>query len=201
MAASKYRHERECWAKGHKLVAGVDEVGMGCLAGPVVAAAVIFSETCRIPRGIDDSKKLSAKQREELSTKIRETAVAWAVGIASVEEIDAINIYQAGRLAMARAVGALVTRPDFLLIDGRARIESEISQLSLIKGDQLSVCIGAASIVAKVHRDALMVEIDGLYPGYLFAKHKGYGSLEHRKQLQAKGPTPLHRKSFSWTPV
>lgn len=201
MAASKYKHERECWANGRKFVAGVDEVGMGCLAGPVVAAAVIFSDACHIPRGIDDSKKLTAKQREELSVKIRESAVAWAVGLASVEEIDSINIYQAGRLAMVRAVRALGSSPDFVLIDGRAKLDIATPQLSLIKGDQMSVCIGAASIVAKVHRDAMMVEIDGRYPGYFFAKHKGYGSVEHRKRLQEIGPSPIHRKSFSWTPV
>ena len=172
---------------------------MGCLAGPVVAAAILFTAESKIPRGIDDSKKLTAKHREELCRALRE--FPHAIGVAEVDEIDTINIYQASRLAMLRAVAALPVPPDFLLIDGRAKLDSPLPQLSIIKGDSLSVAIGAASILAKVHRDALMTSLDLTYPGYFFAKHKGYGSVEHRRSLQSLGPCPLHRKSFSWTPV
>lgn len=200
MKASLLRFENEYKKRGHQFVCGVDEVGMGCLAGPVIASAVIL-DLENIPKGITDSKKLSAKRRTELSIEIRKTARAFAIGTASVEEIDSVNIYQAARLAMKRAVEALQPRADFLLIDGRAKIDLEIPQLSIIKGDFLSVSIGAASIVAKVFRDALMTDFDNKYPGYGFASHKGYGSVFHRKSLQEKGTTPLHRKSFSWTPV
>lgn len=173
---------------------------MGCLAGPVVAAAVIL-RLDDIPRGIDDSKKLTALQRETLDEEIRKRAVAYAIGLADVDEIDAINILRASQLAMCRAVKNLSSPPDMLLIDGRFKIECEAPQLCLVKGDHLSVSIGAASIVAKVHRDALMTKMDEIYPGYEFAKHKGYGSVLHRQRLQAQGPSPLHRKSFTWSPV
>ncbi len=173
---------------------------MGCLAGPVVAAAVILRLE-DIPRKIDDSKALTALQRVKLDIEIRKRAVAFAIGSASVEEIDTINILQAARLAMARAVRALAILPDLLLIDGRFRIDHDCEQLTLIKGDHLSVSIGAASIIAKVHRDTLMAEMDSHFPGYGFAKHKGYGSHFHRVCLMEKGPSPIHRKSFSWTPV
>ncbi len=201
MGGGKLQHESECWDLGYTCVAGVDEVGMGCLAGPVVAAAVIFSKGTEIPKGIDDSKVLSAKRRNELDVFIRESALAVSIAWAGVDEIDSINIYQAARLAMKRAVEKLDPLPDFLLIDGRAKVDLKVSQKSLIKGDSLSVSIGAASIVAKVYRDKWMCALDEKFPGYAFAKHKGYGSREHRLALQALGPTPLHRKSFSWTPV
>lgn len=174
---------------------------MGCLAGPVVAAAVVLSPETKIPRGIDDSKKLTSKKREELDLLIRNSAVCFAIGVAQVEEIDSINIYQAARLAMKRALDQLRVPPQFLLVDGRGRVDCEIPQLCIVKGDQLSVAIGAASIIAKVFRDNLMRRMDDTYPGYDFAGHKGYGSVAHRKSLQERGPTPLHRKSFSWTPV
>jgi len=173
---------------------------MGCLAGPVVAAAVILPSD-RVPRGIDDSKLLTAKKREALDLIIRQEAICFGLGVADVEEIDRINILQAAKLAMLRAIQALSFSPDFLLIDGRSRLDSTIPQLCIVKGDHLSVTIGAASIIAKVFRDRLMAEMDETYPGYEFAKHKGYGSVLHRQCLQAKGPSPLHRKSFSWTPV
>ena len=201
MGASRTKYERQFWELGYRLIAGLDEVGVGCLAGPVVAAAVIFSSENTLPRGIDDSKKFTAARRGELSEIIRARAVAWAIGTASVEEIDTINIYQAARLAMKRAVESLSLTPEYLLIDGRVRLECPVPQLSIIRGDQLSVSIGAASILAKVHRDQWMTEMDVTYPGYHFASHKGYGSVEHRRQLQALGPSPLHRKSFTWTPV
>lgn len=186
--------------QGFRFIAGVDEVGMGCLAGPVVAAAVILPLD-RVPPGIDDSKKLSAKQREALDVAIRAEAVALSIAEASVEEIDRLNILQAARLAMRRAVGGLSVPPDYLLIDGRFPLDLPIAQQSVVKGDARSVSIGAASIVAKVYRDALMCRFDDEFPGYGFASHKGYGSASHRRSLQEKGQTPLHRKSFSWTPV
>jgi len=192
--------ERKLWAQGLHLVAGLDEVGMGCLAGPVVAAAVIL-DPADIPDGIRDSKKLTPKRRAEIKNLIQEKALHFAIGLASVEEIDHINIYHAARLAMKRAVEGLSLKPDFLLVDGRASIDIEIKQEAIIKGDEKSFSIGAASILAKVYRDTLMVQMDQDYPGYEFAKHKGYGSVLHRQNLQKRGPSPIHRKSFSWTPV
>lgn len=193
-------YEVKLSAQGYAFVAGVDEVGRGCLAGPVVACAVILPES-GYPDGIDDSKRLSPEKREWLSERIRGCALAWAVGTASVEEIDSINILRASLLAMKRAVGALAPAPHALLIDGRDRIEWTGHQRALIGGDRLSVSIAAASILAKVYRDRLMADLDTLYPGYDFAGHKGYGSRAHRQALQSLGLTPLHRKSFSWTPV
>ncbi len=173
---------------------------MGCLAGPVVAAAVIFSDG-NIPKGIRDSKLLTAKRREELDIEIREKALAFAIASATVDEIDTINILQAARLAMKRAVGALTIAPHYLLIDGRFPLDYPLPQQALIKGDQKSVSIGAASILAKVFRDRHMAELDVTFPGYGFAQHKGYGSEFHRRAIQNLGATPLHRKSFSWSPV
>lgn len=192
--------EEKMWALGHRLVAGIDEVGMGCLAGPVVASAVVLDPSS-IPNGIKDSKKLTPKKRSELKVQIEETALDYSIGLASVEEIDQLNIYHAARLAMKRAVEGLSIKPDFLLVDGRATLDLKISQEAIIKGDEKSFSIGAASILAKVFRDDLMTRMDSDYPGYEFARHKGYGSVLHRKNLQARGPSPIHRKSFSWTPV
>lgn len=192
--------ERACSAEGFQAIAGVDEVGMGCLAGPVVAAAVILNLD-NIPSGITDSKKLTALKRKKLERAIKESARAYSIGLATVEEIDQINIYQAARLAMRRAVESLSLPPDFLLIDGRAAIDLKLKQKSIVKGDLASVSIGAASIIAKVYRDELMQVLDIDYPGYEFAKHKGYGSVLHRSRLQEKGRSPIHRKSFSWSPV
>jgi ribonuclease HII len=193
-------HEYEYRARGYELIAGVDEVGCGCLAGPVVAAAVILRWD-DIPVGITDSKKLSDKKRTELAIEIRQRALCFAVGVADVEEVDRLNIFHAAKLAMCRAVDQLAPKPQFLFIDGKFRIPHKLQQLCLVKGDLHSVSIGAASIVAKVHRDRYMEELEGVYPGYGFAQHKGYGSVFHRQQIQDRGPTPIHRKSFSWTPV
>lgn len=192
--------ENACSEEGFSAVAGVDEVGMGCLAGPVVAAAVILDPE-NIPPGVTDSKKLSAIKRKKLESQIKGFARAYSIGLASVDEIDQINIYQAARLAMRRAVEKLSLTPDFLLIDGRATIDLKIKQKSIVKGDLASVSIGAASIIAKVYRDELMQTMDLEYPGYEFAKHKGYGSVLHRSRLQERGRSPIHRKSFSWSPV
>jgi ribonuclease HII len=199
-APSNRQYELEYRKRGYQCIAGVDEVGVGCLAGPVVAAAVVLNWD-DIPDGITDSKKLSAKVREVLASEIRQRAVAHAIGIASVEEVDTINIFHAAKLAMVRAVNLLRLTTQILLIDGKFGIPHPTEQRCLIKGDLLSVSIGAASILAKVHRDHQMEQMDEVYPGYGFAKHKGYGSVEHRRQLQRQGPSPIHRKSFSWTPV
>ena len=200
MSRSRKLYERQCFELGYKLVAGVDEVGVGCLAGPVVAAAVIFCPDS-IPRGIDDSKLLTPAQREKYDTVIRKRAVAFSVGVAEVEEIDTLNIYQASRLAMLRAVRSLLPNPEFVLLDGRGKLDCALPQKAIVKGDHLSVTIGAASILAKVYRDRLMRELDTAYPGYEFAKHKGYGSVLHRRCIQSLGPSPIHRKSFHWKAV
>ncbi len=192
--------EQATQKQGYQCIAGLDEVGMGCLAGPVVAAAVIL-DLNQIPPGITDSKLLTPKKRQLLKTQIEECALDFAIGMASVEEIDDINIYHAARLAMKRAVEKLTLKPDYLLVDGRAKIDLEIAQKAIVQGDKHSVSIGAASILAKVFRDQLMTDFDEKYPGYEFARHKGYGSVLHRQHLQAKGLSAIHRKSFSWTPV
>lgn len=197
---AKFAIEREIYAQGFLAIAGVDEVGRGCLAGPVVAGAVILNPE-RIPKGIKDSKLLSALQREKLSVEIKETALAFAIGVGEVDEIDTINILNASKLAMIRAIDALLHRPDFLLLDGNFKISYALPQRPVVKGDQLSASIGAAAIIAKVFRDEMMRNFDSRFPGYLFAENKGYGSEVHRKALMEKGPCAIHRKSFSWTPV
>ncbi len=178
-------------------MAGLDEAGRGSLFGPVVAAAVILSPDARL-RGVRDSKELSPSRREELSCEIKGRAAAWAVGEASAAEIDRINIYQASRLAMKRAVLALRVAPDFLLVDA-LRVDLPCPQRDLIKGDARSRTIAAASVVAKVHRDACMREWDELYPQYGLARGKGYGTPEHLAALAEFGPTPHHR--FTFEPV
>jgi ribonuclease HII len=190
------RYEQALWADGVVHVAGVDEAGMSPLAGPVVAAAVILPQGFR-GRGIDDSKKLDAPTRERLAEVIRREAVAWAVGQAEVDEIDRINIYRAGLLAMRRAVEALAPAPHALLIDARSLRELPLRQQGIIKGDQKSLSIAAASILAKTARDALMCELDARYPGYGFARHKGYGVREHQEALARLGVLPVHRRSFA----
>jgi len=191
------RFEAELHEKGLTLIAGVDEAGMAPLAGPVVAGAVILRKGYRL-RGLDDSKKiLDERKREELASAIKEDAVAWASGRAEVEEIDTVNIYHAGLLAMRRAVEALATRPQYLLVDARTVPECSIPQRGIIKGDALSLSIAAASIIAKTTRDRLMTELDSAYPGYGFAAHKGYPTPYHCEALQRLGATPIHRRSFA----
>ncbi|MES2392650.1 MAG: ribonuclease HII [Acidobacteriota bacterium] len=182
---------------GYTLIAGVDEVGRGALFGPVVAAAVILpNKTAILSRmGLTDSKQLDATQREKLDRKIRSIAIAFAVAEVSAEIIDRINIYQASRLAMRLAVEQLTTEPDHLLIDALV-IDHPCAQTKLYYGDALSLSIAAASVVAKVHRDALCRELDKQHPQYGLANHKGYATPEHRKALTEHGPCPLHRKSF-----
>ena len=199
--------EEETFSRGFRCIAGLDEVGRGPLAGPVVAAAVV------LPRGfshseIKDSKVLSPSQRETLVPLIKQNALTWGLGIVEVEEIDRINILRASLLAMGKALKALRQTPDCLLIDGNQTIPAEFfrvrsisgkrrpQQRTIVKGDQLCFSIAAASILAKVARDAMMVELDKSYPEYGFASHKGYSCVAHLEALRRFGPSPVHRRSF-----
>ena len=202
-------HEDELRAEGYRYIAGIDEVGRGPLAGPVYAACVILPEDFDVP-GINDSKKLSAKKRDELSDVIKERAVAWGIGIADNNEIDELNILEATKTAMKRAIAAvrdmLAERgllsaeggkhaQDMLLIDA-VKLDAGMPSESIIKGDEKCLCIAAASIVAKVARDSFMTEMDSVYPGYDFAGNKGYGTAKHYEGLRTLGKTPIHRKTF-----
>ncbi|MGA8041368.1 MAG: ribonuclease HII [Terracidiphilus sp.] len=176
-------------------IAGVDEVGRGPLFGPVVAAAVILPRGCHLP-GLNDSKQVTEKKRIALEEEIRAQAVAWAIAAVDAATIDRINIRQASLLAMHKAVDQLALSPDYLLIDGRDNIHWTGPQQAVIKGDATSISIAAASVLAKVHRDRLMVELDREFPGYGLARHKGYPCPSHKEALARLGPTPLHRRSF-----
>ena len=187
--------ERALRAAGYQCVAGVDEVGRGCLFGSVVAGAVVLSPDRPI-RGLADSKQLDAETREVLAAKIRERAVCWGIGAADAFEIDDINILQASRLAMKRAVQSMSQRPDYLLIDA-ITIDHPVPQKPIIHGDAVCQSIAAASIIAKVARDAAMREWDAVFPQYGLARHKGYYTPEHVAAIEAYGPTWLHRYSFS----
>jgi len=187
--------EEQAQKKGFAHIAGVDEAGRGPLAGPVVAAAVILPAVFDLP-GLTDSKKLSPKKRDQLFTLIRQQAAAIGVGIVTAEEIDQINILQATLRAMSLAVGRLRQPADFVLVDGITPIPLPIAQQTLKKGDSRSLSVAAASIIAKVLRDRLMVAYDRRFPGYGLAKHKGYGSAEHLAAIARLGPSPLHRKTF-----
>jgi len=188
------KYECEARAQGFQSIAGVDEVGRGSLFGPVFAAAVILSLDRPI-RGLRDSKQLDPERRQLLAGRIRERAVAWAIAAADAFEIDQVNIYQASRLAMRRAVERLHPSADYLLIDA-VRIDLPVTQRALIHGDALSQCIAAASILAKVERDACMCEWDRVFPQYGLKNHKGYCTDEHWKAIETHGPTSLHRFSF-----
>lgn len=190
-----FKFEQEIWSAGVTRIAGVDEAGMSPLAGPVVAGAVILPVGWRRV-GVDDSKKLDAKQREALAIEIKANAIAWGVGLTSPEEIDRINIYWAGLLAMKRAIAALDPAPEHLLIDARKLKDVPIPQTAIIHGDALSFSIAAASIIAKTTRDAIMVQLDRDHPGYGFAKHKGYPVAEHYAALDRLGACVMHRRSF-----
>jgi len=187
----------ECISIGiMKLVAGVDEAGRGPLAGPVIAAAVILDESHPIA-GLADSKKLSAARREELAILIRERALCWALGRAEVEEIDRLNILQASLLAMQRAVASLQTYPELVLVDGNQPPVLQCQVQTIVRGDATVPAISAASILAKVARDAEMVELDKDFPGYGLSKHKGYPTPVHLTALKALGVSPIHRRSFA----
>jgi ribonuclease HII len=189
--------ERLLWKAGIQHIAGVDEVGMGPLAGPVVAAAVVFPPGVEID-GIDDSKALDEETRERLDKEIRAKAAAFAVGVVEVEEIDRINIYHAGIRAMQLALSNLPVSPQHILVDSRTVPGFAQPQNSFDKGDGINFSIAAASIVAKVFRDRLMAELDPQYPGYGFASHKGYATPEHQRAIKELGPCPIHRRSFDY---
>ncbi len=182
--------------QGYRAVAGIDEAGRGPLAGPVVAAAVILPEQFELP-GLNDSKQLSEKQRNQLYPLIHEQAIAVGIGVSRRYEIDQINILQATLQGMSRAVRRLAITPDFLLIDGITPLPTEIAQKTLKKGDSRSLSIAAASVVAKVVRDRIMVAYDRLFPEYGFAGHKGYGSQKHRDAVAQYGPCLCHRRTFA----
>ena len=192
----KLLYERELTEKGYKYICGVDEVGRGPLAGPVVCAAVIMPLD-DIIEGVDDSKKLSAKKRENLSESILRKAIAFNICLIEPQIIDEINILEATKLCMKNAVEGLSIQPDFVLTDGNMTLDISLPQRSIIKGDSLSYSIGAASIIAKVYRDMLMDEYDKLYPEYAFASNKGYGTAEHIKGIIRAGICPVHRRSFT----
>jgi ribonuclease HII len=189
--------ERLLWKQGVVHVAGVDEVGMGPLAGPVVAAAVIFPPNTEI-KGIDDSKALDEETRLRLDAQIRKSAAAVGIGVLQVEEIDRLNIYHAGLRAMQLALGNLSIAPQHVLVDSRTIPDVIQPQSSFDKGDGINFSIASASILAKVHRDRLMTELDALYPGYGFASHKGYATQEHQNAIRELGPSPVHRRSFDY---
>jgi ribonuclease HII len=182
--------------RGALRIAGLDEVGRGPMFGPVVAAAVMLPRGASLP-GLTDSKKLSAKLRDSFDLEIRSSAIAWSVAVVDVETIDRINIRQASLLAMRLAVEQLALTPDYLLIDGIDTIDWPGPQQPVVQGDATSLSIAAASVLAKVYRDRLLIELDSQFPGYGLARHKGYCSAEHLAALKRLGPTPLHRKSFS----
>lgn len=194
-AQDLWQFEEAVYRQGYRCVAGIDEAGRGPLAGPVVAAAVVLPRGARLP-GVQDSKRLSASQREKCCLLIEECASEIAVGLVEPSEIDRINILRATFQAMIRALSKLRTIPDYVLIDGPYTLPVSTAQQGIPGGDRLSISIAAASIVAKVHRDRLMQEYHRLYPSYGFDKHKGYGTPQHLAALRREGPCPIHRMSF-----
>lgn len=191
---SLYETETGFYQKGKKLVCGIDEVGRGPLAGPVTVAAVILKPHWFVS-GLNDSKKVTPKHREEIAAKIKQEALAYSIVSLPPEEIDAYNIYEATMIAMCKAVEGLSVRPEAVIVDAMP-LHFRVPTVSLIHGDARSASVAAASILAKVHRDALMDEYDRVYPGYSFAQNKGYGTAEHIRALHTLGITPIHRKSF-----
>ena len=191
------RYERDLWSKGIRLIAGVDEAGMAPLAGPVVAAAVVLPQDYRLP-GLNDSKKISdERKREALALRIKQDAVCWAAASAEVDEIDKINIYRAGLMAMRRAAEGLAPKPEYLLVDARTIPNLTCPQRGIVRGDALSASIAAASIIAKTTRDAYMREMHRAYPAYGFDSHKGYPTARHLRALEEHGVLPIHRRSFA----
>ena len=188
------RYEKELYKAGYQAIAGIDEVGRGPLAGPVVAAAVILPPGCKI-KGLNDSKKIPKKKHQEIYQAVLDKALAVGVGLMNNEIIDQVNIYEATKLAMKEALSKLSLKPDYLLIDAM-KLDVDIPQESIIKGDANSLSIAAASIVAKVTRDKLMADYDKKFPGYDFAKNAGYGTRSHLQGLERSGVTPIHRKTF-----
>ncbi len=190
-----YSFEEAAKAKGFSFICGVDEAGRGPLAGPVCAAAVILPDGCDIP-GLNDSKKLSEKKREALFLEIKEKALAWSVAFADEKEIDSLNILQATFLAMRRAVQGLSVKPDYALIDGNRMPLLPVAGEPVVKGDSRCMSIAAASVLAKVSRDHVMLQLDKQYPQYRFSQHKGYGTVLHYEMIKQYGVSPIHRLSF-----
>jgi len=188
--------ERQLFSQGIQFIAGVDEVGRGCIAGPVFAAAVILPKQFDLPK-LNDSKKISQALREKLHDLILQQALGVAVASIDVKEIDRINIFQASLKAMAKALIDLKQQPEMVLVDGKFSVPIDMPQRTLIKGDGRSASIAAASIIAKVTRDRFMAAQEKFHPGFSFSKHKGYGTAQHLKELQMNGVTPLHRQSFA----
>lgn len=188
------RYEKELYQAGYQTIAGIDEVGRGPLAGPVVAAAVILPPGCKI-KGLNDSKKIPKKKHQGIYQAVLDKALAVGIGLMNSEIIDQVNIYEATKLAMKEALSKLSLKPDYLLIDAM-KLDIDIPQESIIKGDANSLSIAAASIVAKVTRDKLMADYDKEYPGYDFAQNAGYGTKSHLQGLERHGVTPIHRKTF-----
>ena len=188
-------YEKNLYSKGYEYICGIDEAGRGPLCGPVVAAAVIIKKGDKI-EGVNDSKKLSEKKREELFEIIKERAVAYSVGIVDEKTIDEINILEATRLAMKKAVEGLSQKPDYALVDAEKKVPIDVPYAPIIKGDALSESIAAASIIAKVTRDRMVIELDKKYPEYNFAKNKGYGTKEHTEAIKKYGLCEAHRRSF-----
>jgi ribonuclease HII len=188
-------HENLAWRADHRHVAGLDEVGRGALAGPVVVAAVIFPRGTRL-EGLRDSKALSPRRREKLACLIRDSALSWSLGVAEAAEVDRLNVLEATLAAMRQAVDALSPRPDLLLLDAVHLPGSDVPQRRLVKGDRLCASIAAASILAKVERDRRMVEFDRIYTYYRFGENKGYGTTAHLQALESHGPCSIHRRTF-----
>lgn len=188
--------EEQARSEGYRFIAGVDEVGRGCLAGPVVAAACILDYDKPLPDGLDDSKKLEAPKREDIAAELKETCIAYAIGQIEAEEIDRINILEATKKAMLAAIEELQPSADYLLIDALRLKQTQLPQRAIIKGDSVSASIAAASILAKTYRDALMCSYDAQFPHYGFAGHKGYGAAIHLDAIKTYGSCPIHRRSF-----
>ena len=188
--------ERQAHSEGYKFVAGIDEVGRGCLAGPVVAAACILDPTAELPDKLDDSKKLTPDTRDEIAAQLKDKCIAYSIGQVEADEIDRINILEATKKAMFLAIEGLEPAADFLLIDALQLKLSPLPQRSIIRGDSLSASIAAASILAKTYRDDLMATYDKVYPGYGFANHKGYAATSHYHAIHEQGACDLHRKTF-----
>jgi ribonuclease HII len=189
-------YEQQAVAAGYKLIAGVDEVGRGCIAGPVVAAACILDLSKPLPEGLNDSKKLTAETRERITVELKEHCIAYAIGEIDAPEIDRINILEATKQAMLIAIGALEPAADYVLIDALHLKQCSLPQKGIIKGDSLSASIAAASILAKTYRDALMRDLHDIYPQYGFDSNKGYGAAVHWKGINEHGPCPVHRMTF-----
>ncbi|MEQ1604345.1 MAG: ribonuclease HII [Pyrinomonadaceae bacterium] len=188
--------ENQAWAEGYKLVAGLDEVGRGCIAGPVVAAACILDPSKPLPEGLNDSKKVTESNRDEIAAQLKKTCIAYAIGQIEADEIDRINILEATKQAMLNAIATLNPAADFLLIDALYLKRSPLPQISITKGDSISASIAAASILAKTYRDDLMKAYDTEFPEYGFAGHKGYGAVTHFAAIRKHGHCKIHRKSF-----